>query len=50
MKDRKIYRVIDARRTKNGRWILVSGPNERVSDCPAPFLYHGTVTPETIRL
>jgi len=31
MKDKKFYRVVDARRTENGRGILVSGSNQRVS-------------------
>jgi hypothetical protein len=31
LKDRKIYRVVEARCTENGRCILVPGPKERVS-------------------
>lgn len=34
MKDRKFYRVVEARRTENGRCILVTGPKERVSRGP----------------
>ena len=33
-KDRKFYRVVEARRTENGRCILVTGPKERVSCGP----------------
>ena len=31
IKDRKFYRVVEARRAENGRCILVTGPKERVS-------------------
>ena len=39
-KDRKFYRVVEARRTENGRCILVTGPKERVSSGPG---FVGTV-------
>ena len=34
VKDRKFYRVVEARRTENGHCILVTGPKERVSRGP----------------
>jgi len=34
IEDRKFYRVVDARRTENGRCILVTEPKARVSHGP----------------